>query len=278
MQAFYKQEMKFTDSDKVYHFDENGKCNLTKQYMAKRCPQCNRFETIYKIEDIAIICCANQTCLDQRFDNAIGCADKYPLNYLKFLKKRNTFANIILEKEGRASDFYEKWQLLKQGKIKDIILNGEIGVGKTACLYAALREVCKNNSSYKAMFMTENELYEHIKHSWDSGQMLSEKEIVQKISEVDFLFLDDLGSAVKTNQGDWGKQMLLDILDERLNSYTLRTIVSTNFSLDQIAQIYDTRIADRLKLMRQAIISGESRRTPIERVEIPDTESLQPIL
>ena len=264
MNNYFKPTSKFTSNEEIYHFDMKGKLEKTEEFTAPVCPQCHRYEHAFNFGKITVWCCANASCIEQRLSNAGVQSRVYPINFIAHLKKRNQFASAELDIEGNCVDFSEKWKMLREGKIKDIIVSGPMGVGKTYCMYAALKDVCKNAPQLTSLFLTETELYEKIKNTWDKDSLVSEEEMIKKVSSVDFLFLDDVGSASRTNKGDWSKQIMLDILDERLNSLNLRTIISTNCDIEKFAETYDSRISDRINFMKRAFIKGESRRKEFE--------------
>ena len=64
----------------------------------------------------------------------------------------------------------------------------------------------------------------------------SEAKMVKLLSEVDFLFLDDLGKESRkadTKRNEWAHQILFKILDNRTN-----TIINTNLSSEEIKELY----------------------------------------
>lgn len=292
MVSAFKPKVRFTSNEEIYHFTAAGKLEKTTVYIAPICPFCRRSEHNFEFDNVTVWCCANDSCMESRLDSAGSQARIYPINFIGHLRRRNQFASASLLRDGITDDFVDKWELLKQGKIKDIILQGDLGIGKTASMYAALREVCKLSPQSTSLFLTETELYEKIKNSWEKESRLTEQEVMKRFSNADFLFIDDLGSATKSNQGDWSKQVLLDILDERLNSLTNRTIISSNFVIETVindienkankdpslAEIYGSRIADRLRMMTKSYMQGKSRRSPPNEKEIAGTSQIAPTL
>jgi DNA replication protein DnaC len=270
IQPPYVKKANFSSNEKIYRLTENGKYEESASYLSKKCPYCKRYEHNFelKIRGIksTIWCCSDKNCMETRLNNAGILSEQYPLNFLRKLRERSLFSQADLVKNGLNDDFIDKWNLLKEGKIKDIIILGDIGCGKTHCMYGALHNVCETNL-FSTKFCTEEELYKEIKHSWEDKSKTSEEGIIERLVNVKFLFLDDIGAATKTIEGEWGKQLLLSILDLRLNSATLHTIISTNFSIEQIPLIYDARIADRINFMTPAFIKGGSQRKPISTVE-----------
>jgi len=272
MNQYFKVNSRIAKGSKIFNVDDSGRLEESESSMPPVCRCCNRYKFNFEIDDDTTLwCCSKEKCIESFELLRPDEWRNYPLNFIRHMDKRNEFSKASIEsisKDPLQEDFYKKWSLLKEGKIKDIYLSGQLGAGKTHCFFAAMKDVCKNGKGMTVQIMTENELYAKIKSTWDRGrEEYSEKKFIDEISSVDFLFLDDLGSAIKTNQGDWGNQVLLDILDERLNSYTLRTVISSNRTIDELKDIYNDRICDRLKKMTQSFLSGESRRKSVNLEE-----------
>ena len=71
------------------------------------------------------------------------------------------------------------------------------------------------------------------------------------------LALDDIGSEKAT---DWALQMLYLLIDRRY-SQMLKTIITSNLTLDQIADRLDDRISSRIAGMCKIVsIKGKDRR------------------
>lgn len=260
-----KRNTRLAVGGEIFLLTVKGILEKTEMTVAPRCQQCHRYDHGFQFGGKTIWCCANEECMDQRLTNAESAKGlQYPINFLKHLRKRSKFETATLTRDGVIDDFVDKWDKLKNGDVKDIFIHGEVGVGKTASMYAALHDLCKIAPQFSSLFLTETELYETVKKTFNKYTEFTEEEIIKKISSVDFLFLDDLGSATRTNQGEWGKQVFLDILDERANNLSVWTIISSNFSVDELECIYNARISDRFKFMTHAYMKGESRRKPIE--------------
>lgn len=260
MENYFETRSRIAKGSKIYDTLETGTLVESDSVMPPRCPFCHRMKQNFEFDKVTIWCCPKENCITSLQNNNVLQWEKYPLNFLANLKKRNEFCSAVLADDPLQEDYIKKWKSLKEGKVKDIYLSGKLGSGKTYCLYASLREVCKMNIKQSVMILTENELFSGIKDTWDSKGAISERRFVDEVSSVDVLFLDDLGAALKTREGDWANQILLDIFDERLNSDSLRTIISSNMTIDELKDIYDARLCDRLRKMTQAFLSGESRR------------------
>ena len=130
------------------------------------------------------------------------------------------------------------------------IFTGPPGVGKSHLTIAMARELHANFDKFghdKSMiFMPVSRLFSKIQDSFNGGGNFTENRAVELLTNVDFLFLDDLGKeAVMSNQikaaNEWKQQVLFNILDNRE-----RTIINTNFSSNQLRAIYDAALADRI--------------------------------
>lgn len=95
---------------------------------------------------------------------------------------------------------------------------------------------------FRGVFITAPELLLEIRDTFKSSGEASEKSIVKKYSEIDVLVLDDLG-VEKTSE--WSMQMLYMILNGRYVEMK-QTIITSNLTLEQLAQKLDDRLASRL--------------------------------
>ena len=81
--------------------------------------------------------------------------------------------------------------------------------------------------------------------------------MLKKYANVGLLVLDDLG-AEKTS--DWSRQVFYLLLDRRYREMK-QTIITTNLSLEQIAETFDDRVASRLCEMGVTIeLKGKDKR------------------
>ena len=138
---------------------------------------------------------------------------------------------------------------------------GDSGTGKThltACMCNELMSQMR-----QCLFTNFFEISKLIKSTWN-GNADSES-IVKRICEVDFLFLDDLGTEILTKNGEdnWLQGQVFDIINKRYNNKK-PTIFSSNYSMNQL--ITDrgmmAKTVDRIGEMSTAMIklSGESYR------------------
>lgn len=137
-----------------------------------------------------------------------------------------------------ALDFVDNFQ--SEGQ-KNLLFIGTPGVGKTFLSGCIANEIIKKG--YSVLYQTSPLLLDSIfdyKYNQKNG---SSKELYDSLFNVDLLIIDDLGtenlSAAKYAE-------LSNIINTRLLNGNIKTIISTNFDLAQLAKNYDDRILSRL--------------------------------
>ena len=142
-----------------------------------------------------------------------------------------------------------------------IYIYGDSGTGKThltACMCNELMSQMR-----QCLFTNFFEISKLIKSTWN-GNADSEA-VIRRICEVDFLFLDDLGTEKVTSNGEdnWLQGQVFDIINKRYNNRK-PTIFSSNYSMNEL--IADRglmkKTVDRIGEMSTAMIklTGESYR------------------
>lgn len=129
------------------------------------------------------------------------------------------------------------------------LVTGSTGIGKSHLSVAMakfLNEQYKKNGKPKSfLFINMTEIIKQIKAGWGDkgGQGVTENQIVKRLTEADFLILDDLGAQnteVKA-KSDWEQDLLFDILDKRE-----RTIINTNLTSNELKIAYNARNFSRM--------------------------------
>lgn len=106
----------------------------------------------------------------------------------------------------------------------------DVAFERCAIFYAAVRETFRTNCSEAA--------------------------VLNPLEHVRFLILDDLGAG---KLSDYERRLALELFERRINS-NCPTVVTTNWSLDEISELMDDRIASRLSLFTQLKLSGADLR------------------
>jgi DNA replication protein DnaC len=189
--------------------------------------------------------------------------------------------------DAEMNDFHKKYnEIIKES----LYLVGPRGVGKTHLMSAMAKQFISENVHYsyycgyktdkitkeykqyrefaddgnpwmmivgKIKFISVPELLLRIRASFKTGSDEDESAILEYFSEKDILFLDDMGSEKTT---EWVLQTLYLLIDRRYRDMK-KTIISSNLTLDELAQKLDDRIASRIAGMCKVIeIKGKDRR------------------
>jgi DNA replication protein DnaC len=139
--------------------------------------------------------------------------------------------------------------LLKQLQGKSVFIYGDVGKGKSVFMASLLKQVVRQGKqvkwiSYTAFIMRLQNLFAK---SISSETPYDEAEKVARFDGI--LFIDDLGAEKLT---DFVKQITYFILNER-EQRMLPTVITSNFSLDEIDEKIDRRISSRICGMCEVI-------------------------
>ena len=165
--------------------------------------------------------------------------------------KSASFDNFIVEtaEEKQLLDFVKnQTQKYLDGMNGNTLLTGSTGVGKTHLTVSLAKEL---NEAYKAkrepksvLFINLTEILREIRESFKFAS--KEGYYSRMLKEVDYLILDDLGVKLGNSSGQsksaWEEEFIFDVLSHRNN-----TIITTNLSNDEIANLYSERVASRVR-------------------------------
>jgi DNA replication protein DnaC len=84
----------------------------------------------------------------------------------------------------------------------------------------------------------------------------SERAVLDPLEHAHILILDDLGAG---KLSDYERRLALELFECRINGER-PTVVTTNWSLDEISELMDDRIASRLSLFTQLKLLGTDLR------------------
>lgn len=146
----------------------------------------------------------------------------------------------------RLVDILLKESVLTKTISSSFYLHGPTGSGKTVhaanlLINQAEKDFClRVHSTY--LFKTLPNMLIDIKSTYDSKEN-TEKSILRRYRDIDYLVIDDFGLAKIT---DWSFQMLYAIINERYE-WNKKTVFTSNLDLDSIAElIKDSRITGRI--------------------------------
>ncbi len=141
---------------------------------------------------------------------------------------------------------------------KGLYLHGPVGTGKTYIAYAIKHHLENHPTNAKRVrFHNATELLASIRHDIEADPY-SRTHIVDKILESRLLLIiDDLGAEKPT---EWVAETLYRIINHRYEN-EIPVIVTSNLSLDQLAQRIGDRTASRLGELCEVVeLTGEDRR------------------
>lgn len=118
------------------------------------------------------------------------------------------------------------------GQDYNIVLIGDTGVGKSHLAYAALKALSDHTKKI-GLFINVVDLLAKIKEDFSL-----ESEYIKRISEAEWLVLDDVGTEKVT---EWSSGILYSILNKRT-----KTIITTNLAPEDIKGTYGKRIYSRV--------------------------------
>ena len=142
--------------------------------------------------------------------------------------------------------------------LKNLLLSGGTGLGKTFLSGCVAREVSRRG--FSVVYDTALNVFaafETRKFTRDMGEERQAKDDTHRYLNCDLLILDDLGSELTTPMV---QTALYELINSRMQA-DKRTIISTNLSMDHIAQRYTPQIASRIGgLYRELTFYGEDIR------------------
>ncbi len=156
------------------------------------------------------------------------------------------------------NDFPEQKEELSAwnpAKDTNLFLFGDTGTGKTRAIFALLKDCLIKGCTAKRHEFTA--LCSMIRDTFSNNSRETENSIVERLSGLDVLFIDDLGISNKATDFDY--EVLYRIIDKRLMA-CLPTVIASNKSLEQIGQIYDKRIESRLQKYQKILFAGQDKR------------------
>ena len=178
----------------------------------------------------------------------------------KMIKKdrRKHFVSLVGERYASAvlddlgSDVRLKIVNLPEGK--DMFLTGGVGRGKTWAMAAMIKHYL--TQGYVCKRINFDEFCVKVRSTFNSKSQ-SEWQYIKPYIECDMLFIDDLG--LRKTESDFAYVTLYSLLNKRQESM-LSTIISSNRSLSQLKDAFDSRIESRMSMAEIIEFTGPDRR------------------
>ena len=149
---------------------------------------------------------------------------------------RENMKRIVAVCEGYARQFPDH-------PLKNLLFSGDTGLGKTFLSGCIAREV--SGRGYSVVYDTAISLFaafEARRFSRDAGEERQARDDTRRYLGCDLLILDDLGSEFT---GPLAQASLYEVVNGRLQAGR-HTVISTNLSLEQIAQRYSPQLTSRI--------------------------------
>ena len=197
-----------------------------------------------------------QSCIDERKKQSRIDTIKRKQKSIDEIPHRITKYGVYpLYKNAVMNDINEKLREKISSMPNNIYIQGPAGTGKTHLAVAMLNQDLRERK--EVLFITVTNLLIEIKSTFNSQSDKNEQDIVEKYSDVDNLYLDDIGAERIT---DWSASLIYSIIDRRYG-FEKRTIFTSNLTLDELNEKLGGRISSRIAGMCEFIeLLGDDRR------------------
>ena len=156
------------------------------------------------------------------------------------------FDNFNANNEGQekalnvAAAYADSWEEM-QRRGAGLIFSGKAGTGKTHLACAIANHVLDMDVSAK--FTTVTNMMRAIKSTYDKESEESETQVLQNLSDVPLLVLDEAGMDYGT---DFNKTLLFEVLNSRYENVN-PTIILTNLDATALRDYLGERVIDRMR-------------------------------
>lgn len=123
-----------------------------------------------------------------------------------------------------------------------LIMTGKVGTGKTHLAAAVANHLIHERSDYP-LFISVSQAVRSIKETWQKNSEHTESEALQWFVEPDLLILDEVGVQFGT---ETERLLMFEIINRRYENVK-PTVVLSNLTLAEIAQVMGERVVDRLR-------------------------------
>lgn len=165
----------------------------------------------------------------------------------------NNYKPINPSQEQAKQSAVEYVQNFSTSDTKSLIFYGAFGTGKSHLAYAIAKAI--KAQGYKVAFMNISKLMNRIKETYNKNANETTNDIINMLSQVDLLVLDDIG----VEDTDHTLNKLFDVIDNRIG---LNNIYTTNLTKQQLKKNTSWgRIYSRMnKGSRHVLVKGDDYR------------------
>ncbi len=153
-----------------------------------------------------------------------------------------------------------------------VYLYGNRGTGKTHLAACMANDLI--NQGYELLFTNFFEITKEIKATYNKSNANSEIDLINRVTSIDFLVIDDIGteSMKKNGEDTWIQEKIYDVLNKRYNAQK-PTIFTSNNSFSELVNergMLDKSV-DRIMEMSTMILKfeGQSYRREMRKVALP---------
>jgi len=129
-----------------------------------------------------------------------------------------------------------------------LLLYGPTGTGKTWAAAGIARHLIETGC--QVLWRASAEFFRALRECYEHNS--SEGPVLKEYTTAPNLVLDDLGAG---SGSDFERRSVIELIDRRMNGL-LPTVVTTNWTLEEIAVRLDDRLASRLSAFTQLEFSG----------------------
>lgn len=136
--------------------------------------------------------------------------------------------------------YLENWEEIKH-KGLGYYFWGNVGAGKTYTAAILANELMRRHF-VEVLFLKMPEAVARIKRTFGEDKKNPDKDLFEKMKEVEMLILDDLGIE---KVSDWLADEIYQVVEHRY-SHNLPMIITSNQSIDDLAKIYREQVSSRI--------------------------------
>jgi DNA replication protein DnaC len=167
----------------------------------------------------------------------------------------------------KLSDFRPSTQAMVAAWFHDrqspgLLLYGPVGTGKTHLAYAILRTLLEAGQDVLAV--NSASFYRELRGAFNTER--TEDSVMAPYCRAAWLLFDDAGAGALT---DFERRYLLDLLDQRAS---LRTIITSNLTVEEFRKRLDERIGSRLSEFTSFHCGGADRRATKNRLQTQEAD------